>query len=83
MRILAGLLRVAIGLDRRHAASVRSVRVFIDDGRVRIEPVAEPGVDLDVEIYAARERARLLADGLGAEVRIELPAAADTADMSS
>ena len=33
VRILAGLLRVAIGLDRRHAATVRSVRVFIDDDR--------------------------------------------------
>jgi exopolyphosphatase / guanosine-5'-triphosphate,3'-diphosphate pyrophosphatase len=71
VRVLAGLLQVAIGLDRRHAASVRSVRVFLEDGLVRIEPVGEPGVDLDVEIYAARERSRLLAEGFGVDVRIE------------
>ena len=71
VRVLAGLLRVAIGLDRRHAESVRSVRVFIDDGLVRIEPVGAPDVDLDVEIYAARERSTLLAEALGVEVRID------------
>jgi exopolyphosphatase/guanosine-5'-triphosphate,3'-diphosphate pyrophosphatase len=74
--IIAGLLRIAIGLDRRHAASVRSVRVFIDDGRVRIEPVGDAGVELDVEVYAARERSTLLSEALGVEVTIERPPAA-------
>lgn len=83
VRVLAGLLRVAIGLDRRHAESVRSVRVFIDDDAVRIEPVGEPDVDLDVEIYAARERSRLLAEGLGVEVVIERPEAIDADTLSS
>jgi len=83
VRVLAGLLRLAIGLDRRHAASVRSVRVFVDDGLVRIEPVGEPDVDLDLEIYAARERSKLLADGLGVDVRVDLPAEVDPSDMSS
>jgi len=83
VRVLAGLLRVAIGLDRRHATSVRSVRVFIDDDLVRIEPVGEPGVDLDVEIYAARERSALLAEGLGVEVGIDRPAGQDPSNLSS
>ena len=83
VRVLAGLLRVAIGLDRRHAESVHSVRVFIDDDEVRIEPIGAPDVDLDVEIYAARERARLLADGLGVEVRIERPETIDVETLSS
>ncbi len=83
VRILAGLLRVAIGLDRRHAASVRSVRVFIDDDRIRIEPVSEPGIDLDVEIYAARERAELLAEGLGIDIRVDQPSPAEPSNLSS
>jgi exopolyphosphatase/guanosine-5'-triphosphate,3'-diphosphate pyrophosphatase len=83
VRVLAGLLRVAIGLDRRHAESVRSVRVFIDDDLVRIEPVGAPDADLDLEIYAARERSQLLAQGLGVEVRIDRPTPLDAKSLSS
>ena len=83
MRVLAGLLRIAIALDGRHAESVRSVRVFLDDDLVRIEPVGEPDVDLDVEIYAARERSDLLAEGLGVEVQIDSPTPVDTPVLSS
>ncbi|MEO6654185.1 MAG: Ppx/GppA phosphatase family protein, partial [Ilumatobacteraceae bacterium] len=70
VRILAGTLRIAIGLDRRHAASVRSVRVHIDDSAIQIEPVGRDDTDLDLEIYAGRERADLLAVGLGRTVTI-------------
>ena len=47
---LAGMLRIAIGLDRRHAGTVRSVRVFIDDGILQIEPIGDDTADLDLEI---------------------------------
>ena len=76
VRVLAGCLRIAIGLDRRHAAVVHSVQVFVDDGDaddgggVRISPVSAADADLDVEVYAARERSDLLADGLGLPVRV-------------
>lgn len=83
VRVLAGLLRLAIGLDRRHAASVTSVRVFDDDGGLTIEPVGLPDVDLDVEIYAARERARLLAEALGAKVEVGRPKHTDGSLLSS
>lgn len=83
VRVLAGLLRIAIGLDRRHAASVRSVRVFIEEGTVRIEPVGEPDVDLDLEIYAARERSELLAQALGIDVRVDGAAVIDNGLLSS
>ena len=39
--------------------------------------------DLDVEIYAARERADLLATGLGVDVRVDRPTLADTTVLSS
>jgi exopolyphosphatase/guanosine-5'-triphosphate,3'-diphosphate pyrophosphatase len=81
--IIAGLLRLAIGFDRRHAASVRSVRVVLDAASVRIEPIGDPDVELDVEIYAARERATLLAEALGVEVTIDGPTVIDGSMLSS
>lgn len=88
VEILAGLLRVAIGLDRRHAASVRSVRAIVGDDGLLIEPLAaatgDADVDdLDLEIYAARERSDLLADALGVDVRIEHPTPGDATTLSS
>lgn len=74
VRQLAGMLRVAIGLDRRHARVVQTMRVHIDQGWMRIEPVADDADDLDLEVYAARERAHLLAAALGVEVEIVAPA---------
>ncbi|MFK8023587.1 MAG: Ppx/GppA phosphatase family protein [Ilumatobacter sp.] len=83
VEILAGLLRIAIGLDRRHSGSVRSVRVFIDDGVVDVEPIGDGDANLDLEIYAARERSGLLAEALGVDVRIDRPTLFDTTDLSS
>ena len=82
VRKLAGILRVAIGLDRSHAASVSSLRVFLEDGRVEIEPIAAPGADLDVEIYAAAERSKLMAEAFEVEVVVKRPPVFDT-DLSS
>lgn len=83
VEVLAGILRIAIGLDRRHAGTVRSVRVFIDDDAIDIEPVGDDGVDVDLEVYAARERSDLLADALGIQVRVGRPTLFDTTDLSS
>ena len=83
VRKLAGMLRVAIGLDRSHAASVSSLRVFLKDGRVEIEPIAAPGADLDVEYYAAAERSKLMAEAFAVEVVIKRPPVFDTALSSS
>jgi exopolyphosphatase/guanosine-5'-triphosphate,3'-diphosphate pyrophosphatase len=84
--LLAGMLRLAIGLDRRHAGSVSSVRVLMEDRpsgvtdeserpgpRAIIELTGGPGADLDLEIYAATERSQLLAKSLGASIRIRPP----------
>jgi exopolyphosphatase/guanosine-5'-triphosphate,3'-diphosphate pyrophosphatase len=73
VRVLAGLLRIAIGLDRSHRELVQHVTVTADRrGRdLVIQPAAVPGTDLDLELYAARERSNLLAEVLGVGVRIE------------
>ncbi len=84
VEILAGMLRIAIGLDRRHAGSVRSVRAITGDGSLLIEPVgSDPDLDLDLEIYAARERSELLGEALGVDVTIGNPALHDVTTLSS
>ncbi|MGI9609492.1 MAG: HD domain-containing protein, partial [Acidimicrobiia bacterium] len=73
VKVLAGILRVGIGLDRRHRSTVTSVRVLSRDG-ITIEPVtADPNEDLAIEVHAANERVSLLSAALGQPVRISLP----------
>jgi exopolyphosphatase/guanosine-5'-triphosphate,3'-diphosphate pyrophosphatase len=68
VRILAGLLRVAIALDRTHSRVVRDVDVR-DEGSVLVVVPLVDG-DASLERYTARERLGLMADALGVEVRI-------------
>ncbi len=73
VRVLAGILRIAIGLDRRHRNVVASMRVLVGD-QITIEPV--PGssdLDLSIEVHAASERVSLLSEALQQDVRISLP----------
>jgi exopolyphosphatase/guanosine-5'-triphosphate,3'-diphosphate pyrophosphatase len=70
VRVLAGLLRVAIGLDRSHDGRVERVTVTRGRKKLRIEAVAAPGTDTELELYAAAERAGLLAEALGLPVEL-------------
>ncbi len=71
VRILAGMLRIGIGLDRTHRAAVTGLQVSSgQDGELIITPVAEPDVDVSLEIYSASERADLLADALGVSISV-------------
>ena len=72
VRRLAGLLRVAIGLDRRHERRVCDVTARREDSVLQITLTAAPNVagDVSLEIYAAQERSDLLATELALEVRI-------------
>ncbi len=85
VRTLSGLMRIAIGLDRRHAQVVHSVRVFIDqeDQKLTIEPVGDPESDLELEIYAANDRAALLGLALGVEIEVVLPRESPSEHLSS
>ena len=69
MRTLAGILRVAIGLDRSHRGRVASVRVEVHPKRVVVLADAEPGADIGLELYAANERKALLERVLDRRVR--------------
>lgn len=83
--VLAGLLRVAIGLDRGHHGSVGDVIATVSThpptaqwepcraGRswLAIRPVAfDTGLDLDLEIYSAQERSGLLSEALDLNVAV-------------
>jgi exopolyphosphatase/guanosine-5'-triphosphate,3'-diphosphate pyrophosphatase len=63
VRALAGILRVAIGLDRTYDARVKSVAVKVSESELSI--VAKPRgkkADIGLNLYAANERKGLLAD---------------------
>ncbi len=71
VRVLAGILRVAVGLDRNHGARVQSVTCREGAGGVlTLEVTPAPGQDVALELYAANGRAQLLADALRSPVEV-------------
>ena len=77
VRSLAGILRVAIGLDRSHRGRVASVRADITPNRITVFVAADPavGADIGLELYAANERKDLLEAVLDRRVEL-MPAVA-------
>lgn len=71
VRWLAAILRVAIGLDRSHAGAVSGVSVAANN-KVKLTVVAEPGADVSLELYSARERASMLEEMTGREVVVDV-----------
>lgn len=71
VRVLAGLLRVAIALDRTRSGRVRQVCVDDTGAEILITVGAHPDADIGLELYSATERSGLMADALGVPVRIE------------
>jgi exopolyphosphatase/guanosine-5'-triphosphate,3'-diphosphate pyrophosphatase len=71
VRVLAGLLRVAVSLDRAHAGLVDDL-VVTDDGTtltIALEPF-DADADLNLELYTANDRKGLLEEVLGRAVDI-------------
>jgi exopolyphosphatase/guanosine-5'-triphosphate,3'-diphosphate pyrophosphatase len=69
VRSMAGILRVAIGLDRNHDGAVAQLKVTEDDASVTLQPLpVESGADLTLERYSADHRSGLLAQQLGCAV---------------
>ena len=64
MRVLAGLLRVGIGLDRTYRRAVQQVHTSVDDGSITIDVEVAEGVDVDIELFTARRSAGLLEEAL-------------------
>lgn len=69
VRLLAGMLRVGIALDRTYRRAVRHVTAATDDRGLRIE--VHTAADAELELFTARDRGGLLADALDRPVRLE------------
>jgi exopolyphosphatase / guanosine-5'-triphosphate,3'-diphosphate pyrophosphatase len=69
VRTLAGVLRVAIGLDRCHERRVAGVRLDVRPGKVVVHLVPAEA-DISMELYAANERKDLLEQVLGRRVEL-------------
>ncbi|MFW5741202.1 MAG: Ppx/GppA phosphatase family protein [Myxococcota bacterium] len=69
VRVLSGVLRLALGLDRGRTQQVKHVTCSIEEDRLRI--VAHGAADLELETYAARVRSVGLAKALKREVVVE------------
>lgn len=75
VRVLAGLLRVAVGLDRNHAARVDHISCQLDNGTLVVEAVPtrrQREQDVSLELYAAAQRTELLEMALGVDVDVVL-----------
>jgi exopolyphosphatase/guanosine-5'-triphosphate,3'-diphosphate pyrophosphatase len=70
VRALAGILRVAIGLDRSHDGRVVSLRAEVRRNRLMIEAIALAGSDVSLEVYTAHERSGLLEQVLATRVDV-------------
>lgn len=73
VRSLAGILRVAIALDRAHAGLVKKVKCRVREGgdrRLVIEVLPVDGADTSLELYTANERKGLLSEVLGMPVSV-------------
>ena len=69
VRVLAGILRFAVGLDRGHTQQVKRVTCSEVDGSLLV--VAHGSTDLELELYAARQRVDGLASAFRRDVRLE------------
>jgi exopolyphosphatase/guanosine-5'-triphosphate,3'-diphosphate pyrophosphatase len=71
VRTLAGLLRIAIGLDRSHDGRVESVDATLTAEAVTIHAAARARADVSLELYAANERRELLEQVLERRVSVQ------------
>ena len=78
VRVLAGLLRVGIALDRSHARHVHDLRCTITGSQVTVQPMVRSNVDASLEVYSANQRVDLLADALARTISIADPLITDT-----
>jgi len=72
--VMAGLLRIAIGLDRGHRGVVREVRCELDGEhrRLLVDAVVDEGDDAHLEVYTADARKQLAESALAVAVTIRL-----------
>ena len=70
VRTLAGLLRIAVGLDRNHAGHVATVRCNGNKRLLEVLATPRDGEDISLELYAASTRTDLLESALEMQVTV-------------
>ena len=70
VRGLAGILRIAIGLDRTQDGRVKKFSVAISDKDIEIAIKTITNTESDLNIYASNERKGLLSEVTGLRVRV-------------
>lgn len=70
VRVLAGLLRVAIALDRSHRGAVAAVDVIAGDRAITVRVV--PRAEVELELESAMQRCDLMESVLGRVVQFEV-----------
>jgi len=71
VRRLAGILRIADGLDRGHTSAVERVTTRLTEDKLTIRAVPKHrGADLELECWGATRKANVLASVLGREVLV-------------
>jgi exopolyphosphatase/guanosine-5'-triphosphate,3'-diphosphate pyrophosphatase len=65
---LAGILRIAGGLDRSNSQNVQGVQVVVHEGKISLRVVAQTNPEVD--IWAAARRTELFEEAFGAKVDI-------------
>lgn len=70
VRVLAGLARVAVGLDRSHVGRVSEIGCRIREGTLLIEASPRADEDISLELYAATQRKDLLEEALETDVEL-------------
>jgi exopolyphosphatase/guanosine-5'-triphosphate,3'-diphosphate pyrophosphatase len=70
VRALAGILRIAVGLDRTQDGRVKKISAEFTESDVNLVIVAAKKLDNELNEFAANERRSLLAEVLGLRVKI-------------
>lgn len=68
VRVLGGILRVAIALDRTYKRAVEQVTALDDGTCLTVTAITAPDADVELELFTARERVGLLATALHRDV---------------
>ena len=70
VQALAGVLRVAVGLDRTQDGRVKKITTSVANGELKIGFSTTKKLDCELNVYAAMERRSLLADTTGLRVKV-------------
>ncbi len=82
VRILAGILRIAIALDRTRQGGIHRLEVKISAKALKVIAHVGPTLDYSLEQYTVAQRVGLLSDSVGLPVSVKIRASAEPSDAS-